>query len=117
MAFAVARRNAASSANRAAFEVGIVSHLHVPAWTAGIAAHGAPVLFCCFVVFQHCLQDERGEVTVLDFRYTFEPREIIVRDVDCGLVHQGHGRFLNGFERIIVLSSAPSRHKGFGLVL
>ncbi len=76
---------------RPVLDQGRVRELHVPARAAGIAAHGAAVLLGGLVVLQHGLQDEGGKIAVLDRRGGLEPLQIILRNLNGGLVHQGLG--------------------------
>ena len=45
--------------DHAAGDLRVVAHLDIPAWHAGVAAHGAAVFLGGLVVFQHGLEDER----------------------------------------------------------
>src|SRR5262249_5402107 len=85
--------------DRAALDAGLVADFDVPARHAGVAAHGAAILFRGFVVLQHRLDDEGGQVALLGVGGAAQPVEIVVGNFDRGLGHQRFGRALDRCDR------------------
>ena len=85
--------------HRTALDARVVADLDVPARQAGIAAHGAAVLFRRLVVFQHGLDDEGRQIALLGIGAAAQAVEIILGDFDGRLRHQILGGALNGCDR------------------
>src|SRR5262245_5336000 len=77
----------------------LIAIFDVPAWDAGVATHGAPVLFGSFVIVQHGLDHEGGKLTPLGVGAPAQTGQIVFGDLDGSLCHQGFGRPLHGDDR------------------
>ncbi len=83
--------------HRPAINARLVAGLDKPAWHAGIGTHGATVGLGHLVVLQHGLQDKGGKIAVFDTCRLFQAVQIVVRDFDRRLLHQGQRRL---FQRL-----------------